>query len=103
MQVSKNDGFPQYICKNCLILLENAYKFKTLCEKTDFELKALENNSEKSVKEETIEFINYEPMFSKIELMDDNNIDMDSNVVRENEFLELGDELNDDSNTENSK
>lgn len=104
-QVTKNDGFPQYICKNCLTLLENAYQFKTLCEKTDFELKALEKCSETSVKEETIKFLQSEPIISKrIELINVNNLDMDSNELDANDLSELNNDLvddNDDLNTEN--
>lgn len=47
----KNDGFPQYICKNCTKLLESAYEFKVLCEIADAKFRALAANFV-SVKEE---------------------------------------------------
>lgn len=39
--IERNDGFPQSICLNCAQLVETVFKFKTLCEKTDNELRSL--------------------------------------------------------------
>lgn len=39
--IEKNDGYPQSICMNCAQLVETVFKFKTLCEKTDHELRSL--------------------------------------------------------------
>lgn len=37
----EDDGFPQYICSSCLILLENAYQLKLICMKTEEQLKKI--------------------------------------------------------------
>lgn len=39
--IEKNDGYPQSICLNCAEMVETVFKFKTLCEKTDIELRSL--------------------------------------------------------------
>lgn len=40
-QIRKNDGYPQFICSKCLILLDSAFKFKILVENSDQELRKL--------------------------------------------------------------
>lgn len=35
---SKGDGFPEYICTSCSVLLESAYQLKMLCSKTESKL-----------------------------------------------------------------
>lgn len=49
-QIVRDDGLPQYICSTCLQLLNSAFTFKTLCEKSDQELRITEQNK---IKEET--------------------------------------------------
>lgn len=58
-----DDGLPQYICQDCSILLENAYKLKTLCSKTEekfsdvlYTKKILINKAEKTANESTEQF-----------------------------------------------
>lgn len=63
----KDDGFPQYICSSCLLLLDSAYQFKTLCERTDFELR---NTDAELIKNETISYAMSEPMFVVSEVPD---------------------------------
>ncbi|XP_037922468.1 zinc finger protein 267-like isoform X1 [Hermetia illucens] len=40
-EVSEDDNLPQYICDSCHQLLESAYKFKSLCEYSDQQLRLL--------------------------------------------------------------
>lgn len=40
-----NDGFPQYICISCSVLVESAYQLKILCSKTEEKLQNLLNES----------------------------------------------------------
>uniref|UniRef100_A0A1B0D188 Uncharacterized protein n=1 Tax=Phlebotomus papatasi TaxID=29031 RepID=A0A1B0D188_PHLPP len=39
IQVSKDDGLPGVICYSCLYRLENSYKFKIVCESSDYYLR----------------------------------------------------------------
>lgn len=42
--VYKDDGYPQYICENCLAQLIVAHQFKEICEMNDAKLRSIEIN-----------------------------------------------------------
>lgn len=41
IEAHENDGFPQYICMSCSVLLESTYQLKLLCSKTEKRLQEL--------------------------------------------------------------
>lgn len=43
-----DDGFPQYICMSCSVLLESAYQLKLLCAKTEEKLKEIRGKSKRA-------------------------------------------------------
>ncbi|GAB0098420.1 zinc finger protein 782-like [Sergentomyia squamirostris] len=50
IQTSADDGLPRWICINCLRRLENAYKFKVVCESSNFYLReCLKKDVEESI------------------------------------------------------
>lgn len=55
LQVLKDDGLPHSICIDCFQQLINAFNFKTLCEKTDEELRNLKVDSPSSTSGSKIE------------------------------------------------
>lgn len=50
-----DDGFPQYICMSCSVLLESAYQLKLLCAKTEDKLNEMQRRSGKPTKPMTDE------------------------------------------------
>lgn len=86
LQMVKDDGLPQYICSRCIQLLNSAYTFKTLCEKSDQELRITEQNE---IKDEVNEYYG-SVLDDTIEndLSSDNELKMNDNeiMISEDEF-----------------
>lgn len=76
IHIRNNDGFPQNICDECVLLLDNAYQFKTLCEQSDQILKMeIAQNLQNEIKMELP--VHFEDNYSDANqsITDDTNID----------------------------
>lgn len=43
LQITRNDGFPQYLCGACKKMLKVATKFRELCKKSDEEMRKMQH------------------------------------------------------------
>lgn len=89
LQIVNDDGFPQYICNSCVQLLNSAYMFKTLCEKSDQELRISEQNQ---IKEEINDYC--------ASVLDDtiqNDLSDNELKLNDNEIMISDEETNEDA------
>lgn len=78
VRIDKDDGYPNQICKHCLLDLETAISFKEKCESSNKKLHALVNWSiSKDVKEESFQV---EGSLIKKEFLNDDLSDAEDNV-----------------------
>lgn len=81
-----DDGFPQYICMSCSVLLESAYQLKLLCAKTEEKLNEMRVGSKrtKSTDTETDFEINddfiIEEITAKPDVIENNNLAESSHI-----------------------
>lgn len=96
-EILKDDAYPQNICRACVTLAENAFKFKVLCEQSDTKLRSMtkeELMKGEFEKTETVEVI-------KLTAIDDDDDDESEHV--ENSFEDDGEFELDQMEVEESK
>lgn len=96
---AKDDGYPEYICTSCSVLLESAYQLKILCSKTESKLLGVsvdvvnENSKADHDIEEYDEYVGIEDSDKQIEIIA--TMEMSDEDGTKNIYLVNSDEVDD--------